>query len=340
MTILLHIFCLSFVSLSLLAQPGDVGEKTSSNNSDTLYIVAFTKRNDVRVHYGSNGSSLVYGSKNQTGSSTTTNFYNNVNDVLGFGLSYKIIDFDFAYSLPKTQLLDEGLQNLKQFRLSGTYYGRRLTIGGYWIESQGLIISDAAERFQSSPDVDLIRLGLRFTFNFNPKRYSFKGANFQKELQKKSSGAFLVGLEPYYRKIGVGATLVPSSLDNAMTYGEQTGLRYVTSPGVIVLPGYGYNVAIKDGKFFVSPIVMIGGGVAVTAYKGNVAEHVIVNTEWAGMAILNMGYNGDRVYVALRSYYEVRYFKLHPSDFTSSDIRIGITAGYRFGDIEKSIPRF
>ena len=98
MTILLHIFCLSFVSLSLLAQPANVGEKTSSNNSDTLYIVAFTKRNDIRVHYGSNGSSLVYGSKNQTGSSTTTNFYNNVNDVLGFGLSYKIIDFDFAYS--------------------------------------------------------------------------------------------------------------------------------------------------------------------------------------------------------------------------------------------------
>lgn len=40
---------------------------------------------------------------------------------------------------------------------------------------------------------------------------------------------------------------------------------------------------------------MIGDGVAVSAYKGNVAEQAIVNTEWAGVAVLNMGYNGNRI---------------------------------------------
>ena len=85
---------------------------------------------------------------------------------------------------------------------------------------------------------------------------------------------------------------------------------------------------------------MLGGGVAVSAYKGNVEEHVIVNTEWAGIAEINAGYNGNRIYIAFRSYYEVRHFNLNPTYFTSSDIKAGITAGYRFGDLEKSIPRF
>lgn len=104
---------------------------------DTLYILAFTKQNDISVHYGSNGSSLAHGSKNQTENYTTTNFYNNVNDVLGFGLTYKIIDFDLYYSLPTTQLQEEGLQNLEQFRLSGTYYSRRLAIGGWGWKVRG-----------------------------------------------------------------------------------------------------------------------------------------------------------------------------------------------------------
>lgn len=335
-----QILCLSILSIPNLAQ--SVGEENNlfSNSKDTLYIAGFNRLNDFRLHYGSIGSSLRYGSNNQTGTNNTFTYFNNVNDILGIGLTYKIIDFDIAYSLPDTKLQVDGLQNLKQFRLSGTYYGRRLTIGGYWTDSQGLIISDAGEAFQSSPDVHVIRLGVRITYNFNYARYSFKGAHFQNELQKKSSGGFLARIEPYYRKIGIGVTLVPASLDQPATYGEQTGLRYVSSPGISFFPGYGYTLAIKKGKFFVSPIVLLGGGVAVSAYKGNVEEHVIVNTEWAGIAEINAGYNGNRIYIAFRSYYEVRHFNLNPTYFTSSDIKAGITAGYRFGDLEKSIPRF
>ncbi len=215
-----------------------------------------------------------------------------------------------------------------------------MTIGGYWIDSQGLVITDAAESYESSPDVRLVRVGLRFTFNFNPTRYSFKGANFQNELQQKSSGSFLLRFEPYYRKNGIGTILTPSALDNTATYGDQAGLPYVSSPGLTVLPGYGYTLAIKNGKFFVSPIILVGGGVAVSAYKGNVEEHVIVNTEWAAIAEINTGYNGNRIYVSLRSYYETRRFNLNPSYFTSSNIKVGITARYRFVYLEKSIPRF
>ena len=181
-----QILCLSILSIPGLAQ--SVGEENNlfSNSKDTLYIAGFNRLNDFRLHYGSIGSSLMYGSNNQTGTNNTLTYFNNVNDILGIGLTYKIIDFDIAYSLPDTKLQVDGLQNLKQFRLSGTYYGRRLTLGGYWTDSQGLIISDAGEAFQSSPDVHVIRLGVRITYNFNYARYSFKGAHFQNELQKKN----------------------------------------------------------------------------------------------------------------------------------------------------------
>ena len=338
MRIITQIFWLLTLNIAVFGQPTET--KNTSDKPDSTYIAQPSWHNDFRVLYGTKGSSLVYGSKNQTGNSTSTSFYNNVIDVVGFGATYKFIDFDLAFSLPQTKLLDEGLQNLKQFRLSGSYYGRKLIIGGYWTDSQGLVIADAAGEFQSSPDVHLVRIGLQFTYNFNSTRYSFKAANFQNELQRRSSGSFLLRAEPFYRKIGVGVTLVPSSRDIAVTYGDQVGLHYVSSPGISILPGYGYNFVWKSGKYFVSPIVMAGAGVAVSAYRGPVAEHVVLNTEWMGMATLNMGYNGSRMYVVLRSYYEMRYFQLNPSYFTTAEIRVGITAGYRFGDLEKFIPGF
>ena len=191
-----QILCLSILSIPNLAQSVDEENNLFSNSKDTLYITGFNKLNDFRLHYGSIGSSLKYGSNNQTETNNTLTYFNNVNDILGIGLTYKIIDFDIAYSLPDTKLQVDGLQNLKQFRLSGTFYGRRLTIGGYWTDSQGLIISDAGEAFQSSPDVHVIRLGASITYNFNYARYSFKGAHFQMNYRKKAAEDFWHALNP------------------------------------------------------------------------------------------------------------------------------------------------
>jgi hypothetical protein len=77
--------------ISLLRVPTD---------ADTLYIVRYCKENDIRVLFGAQGSSLAYGSKREEGDAYNDAMYHNVNDLVGFGLTYKWIDFDLSFSFP------------------------------------------------------------------------------------------------------------------------------------------------------------------------------------------------------------------------------------------------
>jgi len=259
-------------------------------------------------------------------------------DLLGFGLTYKFIDFDLAFSLPKTRILETGAQNLKQFRLSGSFTGRKWTVRGYWLESSSIVVGDAQGEFISSPSVSVLNLGIQYTYFFNHPKYSFRASAFQDELQKKSAGSFLLRVEPFFRRLGIGTPIVPPALDNVSTYGEQTGLQYVYSPGLLIQPGYGFNWIARNGRIFVSPMAFVGTGFAVNTYRGNAGEKSSVNNEWKGMASLNLGYNGPRFFVALRSSYEINYFMLVPSYFLTSDLKLGFTAGYRFNSLESFLP--
>lgn len=317
--------------------PGPIGSLVKPDAADSLFIQSFVRKNDFRVTYSSQRYTLEYGSKREA-APTGGGMFSNVSDLLGFGLTYKFIDFDLAFSIPMTTILANDVQNLSQFRLSGSYSGRKWTIRGYWLESTGLVASDASGQFKSSPSLNLVNLGVQYTYYFNNLKYSFKAAAFQSELQRKSVGSFLMRIEPFYRRLGVGTQLVPSALDVAATYGEQAGLQYAYAPGLLILPGYGFNWTTSNGKLFISPLAFFGTGIAVNVYQGSAGERTSVNSEWKGVAMLSLGYNAPRAYVSLRSSFEMGYFMLDPSYFLTEDLKIGITAGYRFNAVEKFIP--
>lgn len=287
---------------------------------------------------GAQGSSLAYGSKKQEGDARNNAMYHNVNDLVGFGLTYKWIDFDLSFSLPDSKVLDEERQNLSQFRLSGSITGRKIAVRLFFLRGDGVIAADQASKFVSNPDVSLMRTGAQFTYYFNSSKYSYRAANFQNELQCMSAGSFMIRLEPFYRKVGMDSPIVPKEFDIPSTYGEQVGLEYVNSPGLIVMPGYGYNFAAFDGKLFVSPMLFLGPGFAVNVYRSESGKYTSLNAEWAGSASLGVGYNGTKSYVTLRGTYDAAYFILNPSYFTTSDLKISITAGLRFNHLEKFIP--
>ena len=306
-------------------------------DADSLYVLKFDRINDFRVMYGTQGSSLGYGTKHEN-IRVNTAVYNNVADLVGFGLTYKWIDLDFAFSLPRTTLQDVGLQNLTQFKLAGSYTSRKFFVRGYYLSSSGVIVEDEGGKFKSSPDITMDYIGIQYTQCFNFSRYSLRAAAVHYELQRRSAGSFLLRGEPFYRRLGVGNPLVPAPYNDPALYGEQTDLRYAYAPGLLIMPGYGFTWAMKDGKYFVSPMVFLGTGFAINTYKGNVGERTGINTEWAGSASLNMGYNGPRWYVAFRSSYDMRYFLLDPSYFTIIDLKVNVTVGYRVMNLEKFIP--
>jgi len=303
------------------------------------YIHAFRRSNDVRIFYGGEGASLAYGSKNKDSNELNSAVYNNANDLLGFGVSYKIIDGDVAFSLPTTRLMEDDRENLSQFRLSIGYTSRLYSVRGFLVDYHGMVAEDVAREFKSEADVRLFRMGAQFTYFFNGAKYSFRAANFQSEVQRKTAGSFLVRLEPAYRKIETASRFVPPLRDVPAVYGEQTGLHVVNAYGLIAMPGYGVNVVGgPKRKYFFSPYVFAGPGFAINTYDGDFGTTTSLNWEWAATAVISTGYNGDRFYATLRGSGDLYYIPLEPSYFTSLYLKVGITVGYRFRPLEKTIP--
>ncbi|HRI80089.1 MAG TPA: DUF4421 family protein [Cyclobacteriaceae bacterium] len=308
------------------------------DDADSLFVLKFDRINDFRVVYGTQGSSLGYGTKKE-GTRINTAVYNNVVDLVGFGFTYKWIDLDFGFSLPRTTLQDVGLQNLSQFKFAGSFTSRKFMVRGYYLTSSGIIAEDQEGKFKSNPDINVDYFGIQYTYCFNFMKYSLRAAAVHYELQRRSAGSFLIRAEPFYRRVGIGSNqLVPAQRNMPSLFGEQTDLKYTYAPGMLIMPGFGYTWAMKGGKFFLAPMIFFGTGFAVNTYKGTSGEHTSMNTEWSGSAAFNMGYNGPRVYVALRSSYEMRYFLLDPSYFTLTDLKVNVTVGYRFYNLEKFIP--
>ena len=65
---------------------------------DSTYIYKFERSNDARLFYGTQGASLEFGSRNETDLAIPTALYNNVNDFIGVGITYKILDADLSFS--------------------------------------------------------------------------------------------------------------------------------------------------------------------------------------------------------------------------------------------------
>ena len=339
------LICLLFTLLSVFSsmaqQEGSIGVLNTPTilEVDSNYVRNYSKLNDIRLIYGTQGSSLVYGSKNETNPTIPTSLFSNVNDFIGIGLTYKILDADLVFSLPKTRLLEEDRENLDQFRFSLSYTGRKFAIRGLISDTKGMISVDPMDRFQSNSDVHQYRISAQLTYIFNHQKYSYRAAMFQSELQRKTAGSLLLRLEPFYRGLGAGSGLVPTTLDKAATYGDLVGLEYLKAPGFLAMPGYGITITPFGERFFISPMIFGGPGLAFNFYEGDLGEYTYTNIEWAAMAALNMGYNGDRTYLNLNVTGDINYTPLQPAYFTSSNLKVSLTFGYRFIDLEKLIPR-
>ncbi len=305
--------------------------------TDSTFIGKFKRNNDIRFFYGSQSIGLAYGSRRES-TPTLAAIFSNVNDFAGIGFTYKFIDVVLSFALPKTRVLNQDLQNLSQFKFALSYTGRKWVVRGYVSDIKGLIAADPNERFESKPDVHEFRVAVQTTYIVNHRRYSYRAAIFQNEFQRKTAGSFLLRIEPFYRSLGVGSQIVPASLDVPQVYGDQAGLQYLKAPGLLVMPGYGMTFKSYDGNFYVSPLIFAGPGIAFNFYKGNLGEFAYTNWEFGGSAALNIGYNHARAYVNLAAIDDVNYIPLNPSYFMSTNLRISLTVGYRFFNLEKFIP--
>ena len=303
-------------------------------DADSLYIRTFIKPNDIRVFYGAQGNRMVLGSLQDGSPDLGGNLYRNTNDFLGVGLTYKWIDGDLYFSLPGTTYLKEERSNLDQFKLSTSHTRRKIGYRAYLANSTGVIVSGNNDEYESDPSMHEFQMGVQATYVFNNRCYSYRAALFQSEEQVKTAGSFLLRGEVFYRSLGgSGQHIVPDVYDVVSRFGSQTGMTYLKAPGLLVMPGYGINVAIPHTKFFISPMMLAGLGAAFNTYKSDNGRREHVNMEYSGTFLLNAGYNGGLLYGRLQFNYSASYSPIQPAYLTSVYWGVSLWVGLRFRDL-------
>jgi hypothetical protein len=306
-----------------------------AKGADSTHIRTFIKSNDVRMFYGGQGNRLVLGSRRDGSPDLTKNVYNNTNDFIGLGVTYKWLDGDLSFSLPGTTYLKEERSSLDQLKLSGSYTRRKVAYRAYLSDSKGMVVSGNEDEYKSSPSLHEFRIGLQTTFIFNEQQYSYRAALYQNEKQMTTAGSLLLRVEPFFRDLGgSGASIVPEPYDDEPRFGEQVGLRYLRAPGFVVMPGYGVNFVFKNSSLFISPILLAGAGLAFNNYKSDKGNDTHVNMEYNAYFLLNAGYNGNSFYSRIQFTYAAGYSPIQPAYLTSTNLMVSLLIGYRFKDIE------
>lgn len=300
-------------------------------DADSNYIKKFDRDREVRIFYGGQGNNLSLGSTRDDVTNLNGDLYKNTNDYIGVGITYGLLDADISFSLPGTTYLKEERSNLTQFKLAFSYTRRKVIFRPYYSESTGVVISDSDHAFESAPSVQEIKLGMQITYLFNSSTYSYRASMYQSEYQVKTAGSFLVRIDPFYRSVGTkDGSMVPATHDLESRFGEQTGLEYIRSPGLLVLPGYGINIVVRDTRLFISPIVFAGFGFAQNMYETTSGKGSSTSLEYAANVVLNAGYNGSRYYSKLQVTWSTGYTSLDPTYFTNSNLTCVLVAGVRF----------
>ncbi len=309
------------------------------SDTDSTFILRHFLRNDIRVFYGYQANSLIYGSVNDSDPNLSGDLYENFNDFIGVGITYKWIDGNLTFSLPGTAYLNQERSNLDQFTLGLNATGRQLAFRGFIRNTKGMVAETPDPEFKSLPTLHELKIVAQFTYIFNAEKYSYRAALYQSELQKRTVGSWMLRIEPFYRELGARQAIIQAPYDNVSRFGEQTGLQYIGAPGIVVKPGYGINISWKQGKYFLSPMIFGGTGVAFNRYTSDSGTHYKTNMEWSGNILLNAGYNGSRTYCRVQSSVSIGYTKIDPAYLMTKDFEIELLVGYRFSDLENRIPR-
>lgn len=139
------------------------------------------------------------------------------------------------------------------------------------------------------PDLNVTELGASVQYVFNHRKYSFKAAFQNTELQKKSAGSWLLGWNVFYGSITADSSLVP-------------GYYYVETPDFDRLrflktgPAGGYAYTLVFGKHFYltgAAFVALNAGIYSLKSRDEKSDDLFISLDFAYR--LAAGYNTNRL---------------------------------------------
>ncbi len=222
---------------------------------------------------------------------------------IGIKAQHLWLGLGFSYSPKSFQDDKKGPTTFTNVVLNS--YGKKVGFDIYYQDYKGFYVQNYKSfpvldssvsngHFPLRSDIQTTNIGFNVYYIFHHKRFSYRAAFSNNDLQKKSSGSFTLGLSGNYYKIRGDSSILITRIDKQAL--EETRLKDGSFYSVSLMPGYAFTlVAFKHAYFNFSPAVgiMLQSQDYLTEHDVNIERWVLIPR---AMARTGIGYADRRFY--------------------------------------------
>lgn len=223
---------------------------------------------------------------------------------VGFGFNYKSIGLNLGFNLPiinetekygKTRFID----------LQTHVYGRKLIVDvylqrykGFYMPNTSMLANSNFEMPYLRPDMRVLYTGLEFQYLVNWRKFTFRGAFLQNEVQRKSAGSPILGAYLGYVNVVGDSSLVPNSINYSAYFNDYRFFNSSIRSANLNL-GYGYTLVLPY-EFFLTVAASAGFGLSYSEiHSVQKAVTSSLGANVSGTFRVGMGYNGRRLFTGI-----------------------------------------
>ena len=246
---------------------------------------------------------------------------------VGVGFNYKVIGINLGFNLPiindtkeygKTRFID----------LQTHIYGRRLIIDLYFQRYKGFYFPSTNTLENSNygnvyirPDLLLVNTGAEFQYLLNWKKFTFRGAFLQNEIQLKSAGSPILGAYIGYITVYADSSLLPKNLIY-QEYFNGYDFRRSNIRTANISIGYGYTLVLPY-HFFITAAASGGLGLNSSELKSiNFGTTSSIGSNISGTLRLALGYNSRRMFAGIH-FVGTRFSQTTPIQYARQEFGAG-----------------
>ena len=322
-TYLVALIITLFSSTSLYAQKPSDSSRFIIDYSDKLLLRVYTisKSNSLIISNANTGKELVLEPNGQTN--------------IGLGLNYKHFGLGLAFGLPKTSESNTKYGKTQRVDIQGSIYGSKIggdgflqMYKGYYNSNPNDFIDWNDDNFPQNPSMRIVSVGISSFYLFNSENYSYRAAFVRDEVQKRSSGSFLLGFFANYDEAKTDNGFIPDDFPDSTKV--KIDLKEFTTLALGVSIGYAHNFIIKE-KLIIGLAIIPGFG-----YQRINIVHLNdesgIEDQAAGQILtrLGIGYELDKFYLGLTGSVNFRNMDFDPYDFQLATQQFRFIIGKRF----------
>lgn len=228
---------------------GQIGGKGPETRIDTTFIKSYYNDLIIRVYSADKGNNfLIRDRSNDLNIRFRPNNYYKV----GVGVNYKWFGLKIGANLPATNANESVYGKSSSFGLQSYIVARRFMLDvvalnskSYYLQLSGKnardFVSSDDEVYDVQSGLQSTNIGVNFIYVLNYKRFSYKAAFNQTDLQKRSAGSVILGVGASSYEIKGNEKLISDEI-NSNYFKEWGGLDAIRSYTLYSGFGYAYSL--------------------------------------------------------------------------------------------------